>query len=153
MTAYEMRISDWSSDVCSSDLVSLQRHEGSAERPHPILERATARTQSPPAQVYAQQVHAGHSTNTDGGTAARAHPSFSEPSLQRFGYRRAPAPGPFGHCRSRRGPASERIGIRRYGGLRRSEENTSALQSLMRITYDVFCLKKTKDRTQHNKHK
>src|SRR3546814_3629563 len=24
-TAYEMRISDWSSDVCSSDLVTLQR--------------------------------------------------------------------------------------------------------------------------------
>src|SRR3546814_7396074 len=26
-TAYEMRISDWSSDVCSSDLVGLGRHE------------------------------------------------------------------------------------------------------------------------------
>src|SRR3546814_7590627 len=26
-------------------------------------------------------------------------------------------------------------------GLRRSEEHTSALQSLMRISYDVFCLK------------
>src|SRR3546814_8286914 len=25
-TVYEMRISDWSSDVCSSDLVALQRH-------------------------------------------------------------------------------------------------------------------------------
>src|SRR3546814_1409341 len=28
----------------------------------------------------------------------------------------------------------------------RSEEHTSALQSLMRISYDVFCLKKTKKR-------
>src|SRR3546814_20094205 len=27
-TAYEMRISDWSSDVCSSDLGSLHQHEG-----------------------------------------------------------------------------------------------------------------------------
>src|SRR3546814_11834450 len=26
-TAYEMRISDWSSDVCSSDLVGLDAHE------------------------------------------------------------------------------------------------------------------------------
>src|SRR3546814_4133573 len=31
--------------------------------------------------------------------------------------------------------------------LRRSEEHTSVLQSLMRISYAVFCLKKTK---QHN---
>src|SRR3546814_3900950 len=31
---------------------------------------------------------------------------------------------------------------------RRSEEHTSELQSLMRISYAVFCLKKTKDRTQ-----
>src|SRR3546814_10040543 len=29
-------------------------------------------------------------------------------------------------------------------GLRRSEEHTSELQSLMRISYAVFCLKKTK---------
>src|SRR3546814_2616282 len=27
-TAYEMRISDWSSDVCSSDLAELYRHDG-----------------------------------------------------------------------------------------------------------------------------
>src|SRR3546814_3134621 len=29
-TAYEMRISDWSSDVCSSDLIDLQRREALA---------------------------------------------------------------------------------------------------------------------------
>src|SRR3546814_15853765 len=32
-TAYEMRISDWSSDVCSSDLATLP-DRGRAERPH-----------------------------------------------------------------------------------------------------------------------
>src|SRR3546814_7357257 len=31
-TAYEMRISDWSSDVCSSDLARRARHE----RPHQL---------------------------------------------------------------------------------------------------------------------
>src|SRR3546814_4788960 len=31
------------------------------------------------------------------------------------------------------------------GAKRRSEEHTSELQSLMRISYAVFCLKKTKD--------
>src|SRR3546814_4183438 len=33
---------------------------------------------------------------------------------------------------------------RRLGGLVRSEEHTSELQSLMRISYAVFCLKKKK---------
>src|SRR3546814_7736061 len=32
----------------------------------------------------------------------------------------------------------------------RSEEHTSELQSLMRISYAVFCLKKTKLKTLHN---
>src|SRR3546814_3015946 len=31
-TAYEMRISDWSSDVCSSDLSSQRQNESSAAR-------------------------------------------------------------------------------------------------------------------------
>src|SRR3546814_9178460 len=35
---------------------------------------------------------------------------------------------------------------------RRSEENTTELQSLMRISYAVFCLKKTKkNQIRHNK--
>src|SRR3546814_7097340 len=34
---------------------------------------------------------------------------------------------------------------------RRSEEHTSELQSLMRISYAVFCLKKKKTNSQHNK--
>src|SRR3546814_2954488 len=33
--------------------------------------------------------------------------------------------------------------------LRRSEEHTSELQSLMRISYAVFCLKKKKTTTRH----
>src|SRR3546814_6009552 len=33
------------------------------------------------------------------------------------------------------------------GALARSEEHTSELQSLMRISYAVFCLKKTKKKT------
>src|SRR3546814_9648316 len=44
---------------------------------------------------------------------------------------------------------SQRLGInllvtiRRIAGVDRSEEHTSELQSLMRISYAVFCLKKT----------
>src|SRR3546814_2067302 len=33
----------------------------------------------------------------------------------------------------------------------RSEEHTSELQSLMRISYAVFCLKKKKSKTSHSK--
>src|SRR3546814_9576978 len=43
-----------------------------------------------------------------------------------------------------------------YAGLdlkKRSEEHTSELQSLMRISYAVFCLKKKKIKTQTYNHK
>src|SRR3546814_10422298 len=47
--------------------------------------------------------------------------------------------------------------FRRRGLCRRSEEHTSELQSLMRISYAVFCLKKKKTMTQddmkHNNRK
>src|SRR3546814_15167394 len=37
-----------------------------------------------------------------------------------------------------------------YAATGRSEEHTSELQSLMRISYDVFCLKKNKTSKEHN---
>src|SRR3546814_2802589 len=40
--------------------------------------------------------------------------------------------------------ASLKDGVREASGALRSEEHTSELQSLMRISYAVFCLKKTK---------
>src|SRR3546814_10196953 len=40
---------------------------------------------------------------------------------------------------------------RREGEARRSEEHTSELQSLMRISYAVFCLKKTKQHPRQQK--
>src|SRR3546814_1046234 len=45
---------------------------------------------------------------------------------------------------------AEIAAFRREAGLvSRSEEHTSELQSLMRISYAVFCLKKTKPDTLH----
>src|SRR3546814_8608864 len=41
--------------------------------------------------------------------------------------------------------------IRLPAGRRRSEEHTSELQSLMRISYAVFCLKKKKKIIKHEK--
>src|SRR3546814_4662217 len=42
---------------------------------------------------------------------------------------------------------------RRPAPLRRSEEHTSELQSLMRISYAVFCLKKKKTQTANHQYK
>src|SRR3546814_7695515 len=47
----------------------------------------------------------------------------------------------------RRRPEIARL---RSDPLRRSEEHTSELQSLMRISYAVFCLKKKKNTNTHN---
>src|SRR3546814_2359086 len=52
-------------------------------------------------------------------------------------------------CSRVEGPTGRNPGLRgvttpRRNGLRRSEEHTSELQSLMRISYAVFCLKKKK---------
>src|SRR3546814_2047937 len=51
-----------------------------------------------------------------------------------------PARAPRSMSRSERNDSSMRT---------RSEEHTSELQSLMRISYAVFCLKKKKHKTQH----
>src|SRR3546814_4601426 len=54
-------------------------------------------------------------------------------------------------CRSCRPNAKRRIRTR-IGSWLRSEEHTSELQSLMRISYAVFCLKKKKTTTEKHKH-
>src|SRR3546814_8150780 len=95
-TAYEMRISDWSSDVCSSDLFLCR-------------DRRTARTDS-------RREHAAQS---------RTHSVDA----------RVPWHGKL------RGRPSRATGRDRQAVVR-SEEHTSELQSLMRISYAVFCLKK-----------
>src|SRR3546814_2006409 len=112
-----MRISDWSSDVCSSDLEPRSRascrlcwgaDQGGACLQHlgPRCERGLR------APAWAKW-HAGDRARRRGG--ARGVPTARLP--------REVAQG---------------------GAVmtRRSEEHTSELQSLMRISYAVFCLKK-----------
>src|SRR3546814_7020563 len=103
-----MRISDWSSDVCSSDL--LQCRHGST---------------FPAVHVFCPKV----------GCAARS--CWPAPSLRRSRSRRILAR----HI-------SETMSHSPGKGNIRSEEHTSELQSLMRISYAVFCLKKKKKKTQ-----
>src|SRR3546814_1029402 len=47
-------------------------------------------------------------------------------------------------------PAAQERQRDRQDGQDRSEEHTSELQSLMRISYAVFCLKKKKQKTTYN---
>src|SRR3546814_1853707 len=111
-----MRISDWSSDVCSSDLIliageaaldGLQRHDDDV-----VLVVAEA-------ALAARGKHADH-------LACRV--PDAKPLADRIG----PAKQVL-HDRV----ADDADGLARL----RSEEHTSELQSLMRISYAVFCLK------------
>src|SRR3546814_10094755 len=110
-TAYEMRISDWSSDVCSSDLMKGLLRYGRSLRvparkrrcieghePNPIAASSCARTPLP------RQLAVGECFECQ------------------F------------HCHA---------GLQSFDAdavYDSSEENTSALQSLMRNSYAVFCL-------------
>src|SRR3546814_1348978 len=69
--------------------------------------------------------------------------SYSNPLLRVPPYRVRRRPATRDRCRRRPETARPRIRARRP----RSEEHTSELQSLMRISYAVFCLKKT---NKHN---
>src|SRR3546814_9421373 len=67
------------------------------------------------------------------------------------GRRRWRACGPAGRCAARSTAGGDQVardqlqtGTGLVGGNDRSEEHTSELQSLMRISYAVFCLKKKK---------
>src|SRR3546814_5987580 len=100
-----MRISDWSSDVCSSDLCRLLLDEGDAI----VVTAPTYFTAIPIFRNFGIEfIEIGQD----------AH-GFDIAALEATLDRRAAA-----------------------GRALRSEEHTSELQSLMRISYAVFCLKK-----------
>src|SRR3546814_9436444 len=70
----------------------------------------------------------------------------------RFRVRRGVARPPCdGSPRRQRAQHRMRYGRRRKWKVHRSEEHTSELQSLMRISYAVFCLKKKKKKTTNRK--
>src|SRR3546814_7596203 len=121
-TAYEMRSSEWSSDVCSSDLLRCCPNN-----------RVGRRCAVPPWPLRSR----GADSRRPSAVLVEAHRSR--------GHRGAPAPRP-GENRGRTHPIAAPCASRptscprEYA--RKSEEHTSELQSLMRISYAVFCLKK-----------
>src|SRR3546814_7923961 len=79
-------------------------------------------------------------------TLFRSRPPAPHGPLHGCALRKAASRPPSIAARRARGPCSRAPPARRRAG-RRSEEHTSELQSLMRISYAVFCLKK---KTQYN---
>src|SRR3546814_8448340 len=103
-----MRISDWSSDVCSSDLAEAgEPADISGAKGH---RRGAGQGQRRKADEVRQ---AGQADLRSGGVASAFSIAMASAS-----------------------------GMMRWTS--RSEEHTSELQSLMRISYAVFCLKKKK---------
>src|SRR3546814_10381993 len=117
-TAYEMRISDWSSDVCSSDLDRRRAGVRRARAGRRDLRQRPAKRQGD-AQVLDRDIT----------QRCAAHPRSAHRVVGRARGRRA--------HRVDAGPAAA-------GGARRSEEYTSEIKSSMRISYAVFGVQKTK---------
>src|SRR3546814_3486235 len=119
-TTYAMRISDWSSYVCSSDLPALLR-PGRFDR-QVVVGLPDVKGREQILQVHMRKVPL--SDNVEPMIVARGTPGFSGADLANLVNEAA-------------------LFAAREN---RSEEHTSELQSLMRISYAVFCLK------EKNKH-
>src|SRR3546814_4995963 len=126
-----MRISDWSSDVCSSDLV--------AERGPPRLAEIAAPARGDRAVEDLQRQR-----------LERQHLVFQH-QLRRQHHRAQLALFDVAaHRRVAAGAVGVQLQRQRRGTRLRSEEHTSELQSLMRISYAVFCLKKKNTNKHYN---
>src|SRR3546814_4086866 len=138
-TAYEMRISDWSSDVCSSDLwpqvyacLPARQTQGLGNT-HIIIKHDTSAAGQPiealcHAQPVLQVIMRINWCIIFRERTGRMHPGRITAAC--------PYIGP--------DPLEPRLLDGRTNIIKqhaRSEEHTSELQSLMRISYAVFCLK------------
>src|SRR3546814_6920902 len=115
-TAYEMRISDWSSDVCSSDLcLEKTKNHGDFGQNHRRCCRERRDECRSRRRAFCRRQRRWHAVDR-----RTVHP------VDRAHWQRScHLPG--------------------FPGRNRSEEHTSELQSLMRISYAVFCLQKKKN--------
>src|SRR3546814_10500000 len=125
-----MRISDWSSDVCSSDLTK----GGEEITPHIHSPRKfnMFRRRAPTAAVRAGEIVMPYLYNAWYCAGWSADLGAAPTGIRMLDmdvvlYRRADG---------------EPVAVSGICPHRRSEEHTSELQSLMRISYAVFCLKK-----------
>src|SRR3546814_2046357 len=128
-----MRISDWSSDVCSSDLTIGRTHYldgGEEERRLAFASHAAVGL----VRHHALREQAGK------GLLDVDHPHLVQ---------RARPEARVEQVEDRMLDAADILIDGQPAANHRSEEHTSELQSLMRISYAVFCLKKKKNKTIH----
>src|SRR3546814_2913815 len=118
-----MRISDWSSDVCSSDLIRAVLVPRSDRMWIPSLETLPYTRNNPSVRIF-------------------RHAMALDERRRMFRLAEWEQPQPFVPVRFRPKEWEPQDIEQRW----RSEEHTSELQSLMRISYAVFCLKKKKKR-------
>src|SRR3546814_7879134 len=143
-----MRISDWSSDVCSSDLQAIMRG-GALSIFGDFLFSDTTQygnsllgTVAGPVAGLAEDVAALTLGNIH--QAARGEDTHVGAELVRFTRSNMPLANLW-YTKA----ATDHLVFHQFQeffspGYLRSEEHTSELQSLMRISYAVFCLKKKK---------
>src|SRR3546814_1638852 len=124
-----MRISDWSSDVCSADLRRVRW--GVRFVMIGLVPDHLARPQH--AAILNDSAARGENGDYIGDEGPRQRQQPLPPAIAARGEMQAHAEPP----EQQRGGEAEQQA-------QRSEEHTSELQSLMRISYAVFCLKKKK---------
>src|SRR3546814_4444254 len=128
-----MRISDWSSDVCSSALLDHREEQG-GDRRHAARKAQRVLGILPHAEAILEDF-------LIGAVEARIdQPLGAAGALAGDAFEMALAGGRAGENEGR-GREDRRLS-RALGQGGRSEEHTSELQSLMRNSYAVFCLEK-----------
>src|SRR3546814_2614471 len=136
-TAYEMRISDWSSDVCSSDLCDANRQLSGVGR---ASELCPIGYDDPDDSGRQRESEARKLDDLD-----RRHRDLAEGADPRpVAHRRLVRYQDQGCHPRHSGLDQARHLLCEPEPLARSEEHSSELQSLMRLSYAVFCLKKKK---------
>src|SRR3546814_5156423 len=128
-----MRISDWSSDVCSSDLAIADIGSEEILTDRLVIgdrrvtvelggDRRLARVTVHRDNIWLDRFQRRQGCNGHNASSRQGASNASDDPRQLFGA----------------------LGRRKLVTFPRSEEHTSELQSLMRISYAVFCLKKKK---------
>src|SRR3546814_1750070 len=121
-TAYEMRISDWSSDVCSSDLAKA------IDEVQELLWEGALRIEEGGLAIAERDLREAQEALME--ALERDAP---DEEIERLMEELQQALNTF---------LDELVKQMQEQMAKRSEEHTSELQSLMRISYAVFCLKK-----------
>src|SRR3546814_6718022 len=130
-----MRISDWSSDVCSSDLLGHIQVEGDGL----FLGDVSATINVNADQIVSATGSLTVQASGAGGTAGTAAVNVNGGTFGALGNVSIIGDSALDAATGDATGGSASLSITGGG---RSEEHTSELQSLLRISYAVFCLKK-----------